>query len=583
MMLHRNYSRGGAKNDLIPDTPKNKHRCSINKKCCDFQLSPSSMAAPASLTSSAPSTPSKSPTSPPRVHRFSTNSPLEALRFFGGRNPVLPMLPFGRQSSPPTSVPMVDHQNNIRHDCDQRERLKHLMKQWKECQRKLNDVTKHETTPDVVSSKLRAQTFSSEPGHDTIEYEMKIHSSSVEGTAEAAAWHLHGQSGGRVTPVLTNKSRFGSNVSVMNSKAMSEMRKVGSTDQVQINHKADRFIESDQCSNVTNVAAGDIELGQCNNYTNVVVDVGKNADTRITSKSSVDASREMSGFANDRDVWSTGVASAVVMGTAARYNKAFFMFPHGRRVLLPLIMAIMALTLSIFVSTSCRFMSILPSSSLGQGFQVGPWFYLSSNPQSEEVCMPYPSDIEMDFWFIVARATSALAVCLGVGLLLWTCTLTCIPSSRSAMNGLGLCFFVASILQLTTSFFYLSNNCKSYVDELGDVTGGGYFGGTQCTANQDLVFCMAASALYFATGWLLYIAQGVIANDPGASSTEVYTWSAATNSADFKKGMRTIEKSWVRIPDGSTLMATVVVERKRETNGSIKTTHQIKTEILPAS
>jgi hypothetical protein len=142
---------------------------------------------------------------------------------------------------------------------------------------------------------------------------------------------------------------------------------------------------------------------------------------------------------------------------------------------------------------------------------------------------------------------------------------------------------VASILQLATSFFYLSNNCNGSVDEIGKIVGGGYFGGIECTANQDLVFCIAASALYFATSWLLYIAQGVIANDPGASSSEVFTWSALAKSDDIEKGTRTIEKSWIRIPDGSTLMATVVVERTIRKKGCIKTTHQIKTEILPAT
>jgi hypothetical protein len=117
---------------------------------------------------------------------------------------------------------------------------------------------------------------------------------------------------------------------------------------------------------------------------------------------------------------------------------------------------------------------------------------------------------------------------------------------------------------------------------MGYVIGGGYFGGVECTANQDLVFNIAASAMFFATGWLLYIAQGVIANDPGTSSSEVYTWSAVSKCDDPLKGTRTIEKSWIRIPDGSTLMATVIVERRKGKKG-IKTTHRVKTEILPAN
>lgn len=438
---------------------------------------------------------------------------------------------------------------------DQRQRSRELMQKWHDY--RMNSDVEHPNEVrviDEIKSEKNAETNNNAHRvHSTatmMEREMRIHSSSLKGTVEAAAWHLHGQTGRHVP----NKPHFGKHVSVMNSKAMSNMRRDDGENKSRI------------------VDTQDIESGKRHDYeTDVSVDCqGYGDNTLIKSNTLPDDD-------TNGDLWSTGVASAIVMGTASRYNKTLFMFPHGRRVLLPLLMACMALSLSIFVSRSCRFMSVLPaSSSLNQVFQLGPWFYLSNNESSREVCMPYPSDIELDFWFTVARAMSALAVCLGVGLLMWTCTLTCIPYSMSSLSGLGLCFFGASVLQLATTFFYMSNNCKDSED--------GYFGGIECTANQDLVFCIAASALYFATGWLLYIAQGVIANDPGASSTEVYTWSAVAKSDDVEKGsMRTIEKSWIRIPDGSTLMATVVVERNKGKKGCIQTTHRVKTEILPAT
>ena len=185
---------------------------------------------------------------------------------------------------------------------------------------------------------------------------------------------------------------------------------------------------------------------------------------------------------------------------------------------------------------------------------------------------------------MIARAASALAACLGGGLVLWTCTLTCIPYSRQSINGLGLSFFAATILQLMTIFFYLSENCKGGEDEFGNTLGSGYFGGLECKPNQDLVFCIAASALYLATGWIMYVAQQFVATAPGFTASEVYTWSAKSKTSSEKKGiLRTVEKCWTQIPDGSTLTATVMVERRKEKDGRIKTTHSIQTEILPVS
>ncbi|KAL7476940.1 hypothetical protein ACHAW6_002767 [Cyclotella cf. meneghiniana] len=559
--LKKAISDGINKSKSRSHTAKHKRRPETS-----FQLSPSSIsstaAAPTSLTSDASCTPTESPLSPPRVRRFSTNPPLSPplLKLFRARDSEWPSLPFCRSVSSPES--------HFRHGTcieeDQRQRSNQLMKQGHVCRRKIDEeageqIRSAEKTKAVNKSNSRREK-NAKSNHGTLEYEMTVHSSSVKGTIEAAAWHLHGQSGGRVAPIAKEEnSHFGKNLLVTNSKAMSRMRK---------NDHANGTITRDKEFEYNN----DIESGFCKDeQTNVVVEFleGK---TLICSKT----------LDQNRDAWSTGVASAVVMGTAARYNKTICMFPHGRRVLLPIIMAMMALALSIFTASSCRFMSIQPISSLNEVFQVGPWFYLSMD-DSQEVCMMYPSNVQLDAWFMLARTASALAVCLGVGLVLWTCTLTCIPYSRQSMNSLGIFFFVDSVLQMSTTFFYLSNNCKGGVNDLDNAIGGGYFGGIACSANQDLVFCIAASALYFATGWILYIAQGVIANDPGLSSAEVYTWSAVAKSDDLENGIRTVEKSWIRIPDGSTLMATVVVERKRETSGGIKTTHAIKTEILPAS
>lgn len=146
-------------------------------------------------------------------------------------------------------------------------------------------------------------------------------------------------------------------------------------------------------------------------------------------------------------------------------------------------------------------------------------------------------------------------------------------------------FFATSLLQLLTIFFYLSDNCKGggQFDDYGNALGGGYFGGVECKPNQDLVFCISASLLYFATGWILFLAQRFV-SAPGFSTSEVYTWSTVAKSSNEKKGvLRTIEKCWAQLPDGATVMATVLVERKRGKDGKVKTTHSIQTEILPMS
>lgn len=566
LALHRN-TLGHARND------------GSSIRLCGTTTAPETRSLTSS-TSSRCSTPTPIPlVSPPRVHRrvFSADSPLASpLNLFNALQKDiangLPSLPFGRTNSSPHLGAERDQLEPDEQFCDQRVRSKQLVTKWRECQRNMNKDGKDAidcpiTNIEYLDAHTQHRDRSSKKkkhnsSNEEMEYEMTIRSSSLEGTTEAAAWHLHGQSGGRTNASTTKHSQYGNSVSVMNSKAMSRMR------------KAEKALLREETCETSHSEVDDYE-------TNVLVDLlEKGGDTLITSN----AKLLLQNGEENGDAWSTGVASAVVMGTAARYQKVICMFPHGRRVLLPIIMGIMALALSIYTSSACRFMSIHPTSaSLRDVFQVGPWFYLSNDPQSQEVCMPYPSETSLDAWFMVARASCALALCLGVGLLLWTCTLTCIPYSRSFLNWIGVGYFAAAIMQMTTTFFYLSTNCGGGVDDAGNDIGGGYFMGVHCSANQDLVICIAASAMYFATGWVMYIAQGVIATDPGLSSSEVYTWSAVSKSSDLEKGvLRTVEKSWTKIPDGSVLMATVVVERTRDKRGRIKTTHSIRTEVLPA-
>ena len=66
---------------------------------------------------------------------------------------------------------------------------------------------------------------------------------------------------------------------------------------------------------------------------------------------------------------------------------------------------------------------------------------------------------------------------------------------------------------------------------------------------------------------------------------KVYTWSAEARSSDPDNGLvRTVEKSWTRLANSSTLMATAFVERRRDLTGAesrVKTEYSVQTEIIP--
>jgi len=472
------------------------------------------------------------------------------------------------------------------------------------------------------------------------EYEILIHPSSVEGTTAAAAWHLHGQTGGRQPakmPHDTNHGWYDGNCAVMNTHAVinapntsnnatstaatSPEEENGNMTNDMTGRSEDEFTENDEFEKVWNDASS---TSSSHVGDTMPSHVTLGMEEGIPTLSATSRLPTPSNNANN-DPWSTGIAAAIVTGTAARYHKSFFLFPHGRRVLLPIVMGMLATALSLVTIVSCQFMTVSPKHHADNNgidaiiaeeeihhtsttnpvvFQLGPWRYLSINPtySDGEVCLPYPSDMTFDTAFLAARSTSALASCFGAMLVLWACTLLCVPVSKGSMNALGLCFALTGILQCLTTTLYQSRNCKS---------AGGYFGSGSCTPNQDLVFCTAAAILYFATGWILYVSNRfasaavlplATAGRGGGSNRakggggedsrgrmEVYTWSSEATSSDPSMGvLRTVEKCWTKIPNGSTLMATVFVERRMEDKGAggnpggkVKTTYSIQTELLP--
>ena len=381
---------------------------------------------------------------------------------------------------------------------------------------------------------------------DKDEHEIVINPKSLDGTIESASFHLHGQTGGRMkssNPELKNAA-------VMDGYALRNMM-TGDTDESSMSEETFG----------TNVRI-DIENGM-----NVISSRGGRSSNNNNNKKK----RLCIDDGHHEDLWSTGIAAAVVMGTAARYHKTFFMFPHGRKVVLPIILGTVALCLSAVTLKSCRFLTVLPEEN-SQVFELGPWSYLSPGTVYDgEVCLPYPSDMEVDTPFMVARMVSVLATCSGGALLLLTTTLMCIPYGGSSISLLGLGYILAGVLQALTMIFYLTNNCK----------GVGYFHGLQCKPNQDLVFCLAACVLYLACGWILYMLQKFVVAPPGRSASQIYTCSAKSKSSDESKGMlRTVEKSWTKIPSGETLVATVLVERRMGSSGKIKTVHSIQTQLI---
>ena len=375
------------------------------------------------------------------------------------------------------------------------------------------------------------------------QHEIVINPKSIEGTLESASFHLHGQIGGRKqidNPDLKNAA-------MMNGHVLKN-----------VNEREDprRIVVDDTFD--TNVGIDFLENG-----VNIISDRGGHNNIK----------RNSTDGRNHQDFWSTGVAAAVVMGTASRYHKTFCMFPHGRKVILPIIMGILAFSLSIVTLMSCRLMTILPDENNSyQVFQLGPWNYLSPGKIYDgEVCLPYPSDMEVDIPFMIARMSSVLASCLGGGLLLLTMTLMCIPCGRQGIRILGLGYIFSAILQVLTMVHYQTKSCN----------GSGYFRGIKCEPNQDLVFCLAASVLYLACGWILYMVQKFVVAPPGHAVSQIYTWSAKSKSSNERKGiLRTIEKCWTKIPSGDTLVATVFVERRKSRDGKIKTTHTIQTDVL---
>ena len=462
--------------------------------------------------------------------------------------------------------------------------------------------------------------------------EMLIHPASVDGTAAAAAWHLHGQTGGRETRADLNsyhKSDQHEIYSAMNTRDIMNVTR-------ELKH--DTADSRGDTSPRRQLKPFDSDSDDANI---VRMKVMKNGITILSSSAAAAAGAAAAGEGvkatysetaknlhkkydgptkdthHQRDVWSTGIAAAIVTGTAARYYKTLFMFPHGRQVLLPVITGALATGLSLVTLLSCQFMTILPKthvnddeegvsdggsggfSGLNQVLQVGPWRYLSINTSYSdgEVCLAYPSNLAMDMSFLVARSTSALASFFGCVMVLWTLTLICAPASRGNMNALGLCFTLVGVLEGLTALLYQTQNCKSQSFDMTDGTDGGgwHLGGGECRPNQDLVFCIASSILHVATGWMLHVSYKFLSNAGvgDTSSMEVYTWSSEARSSNPKRGiLRTVEKCWTKIPDGSTLMATVFVEQRADASGGncgtgsgghkLKTTYSIQTEILPA-
>ena len=422
---------------------------------------------------------------------------------------------------------------------DQQQRLRQLLQQ---------NFFKHQHTEDdhesvnvgssnsVLSCSQDSHIYTNLEYHH--EHEIVINPKSLTGTIESASFHLLGQTGGRVK--CENENSELKNAAIMNGFSL---------------HNAMDTDESSMSDDVVKDTAG----------TSIKIDLENGVNV-------ISANERLLSIKDDHheDLWSTGIAASVVMGTVSRYHKTFFMFPHGRKVILPIIIGTLAMCLSIVTLRSCRFLTLLQDDS--QVFELGPWRYLSPGGiYNGEVCLSYPSDMEVDAPFMFARIVSILATCLGAGLLMLTTTMMCIPYSKSSMSLLSVGYVFAGILQALTMVSKQTNSCK----------GGGYFHGYQCKPNQDVVFCLAASVLYIACGWVLHMLEKFAIGPPAHLNCQVYTCSAKSNSSDESKGiLRTVEKSWTKIPSGETLVATVLVERRKASDGKIKTKHSIQTELI---
>eukprot|EP00985_Skeletonema_marinoi_P029214 scaffold27187_cov80-Skeletonema_marinoi.AAC.1 len=165
------------------------------------------------------------------------------------------------------------------------------------------------------------------------EHEIVINPKSIKGTIESASFHLHGQTGGRVKSDLKNAA-------VIDAYALRNI--MMDTDESSMSDTLEDGFET--------YIRIDLENG-----VNVISNRGGRKDSSYNHKSNLTIDN-----GHHDDLWSTGIAAAVVMGTAARYHKTFFMFPHGRKVILPIIVGTVAFCLSIVTLKSCRFLTVLP-------------------------------------------------------------------------------------------------------------------------------------------------------------------------------------------------------------------------------
>eukprot|EP00984_Skeletonema_dohrnii_P002424 scaffold835_cov72-Skeletonema_dohrnii-CCMP3373.AAC.1 len=306
-----NATTTGETLDLIPESsPSRKKQRSSSRPSTPSSDSSSAASCPSSRYSPASSSGSRTPPSASSYEPLSTPSSSELRQRRRQREvpPVpLPTLFHGAGSCMDNrtffrSIGDDNRDNNKKNSeqyPDQQHRLRHLLQQnFGKYQHKEKDdddvcVGVRSCDSSLASSQHLQHcsddsNFSNMEGqhHYTQEHEIVINPKSIKGTIESASFHLHGQTGGRVKSDLKNAA-------VMDGYALRNI--MMDTDESSMSDTLEDRFE-------TNIRI-DLENG---------VNVISNRGGRNNKKSNL-----MIDNGHHDDLWSTGIAAAVVMGTAA--------------------------------------------------------------------------------------------------------------------------------------------------------------------------------------------------------------------------------------------------------------------------
>mmetsp|Transcript_26645 Transcript_26645/g.32301 ORF Transcript_26645/g.32301 Transcript_26645/m.32301 type:complete len:295 (+) Transcript_26645:155-1039(+) len=169
--------------------------------------------------------------------------------------------------------------------------------------------------------------------------------------------------------------------------------------------------------------------------------------------------------------------------------------PVNWKALAPSIIGTIAIILSLHVTLSCKYVSLLAPHGYSQ--DRGVWYVegferVGDSDEFKNVCTPYPTDVHMDGLWQWVRAFTLFGGIIGSGVssFLWSCMFS--PLTVQAWRLLALACIVTAILQGLTMMFVHSNGClnSKWVK---------YSGERSCTTTTGFDIDIAATVFWIAT------------------------------------------------------------------------------------